>query len=296
MTKKFISVIAIVTVLIVVLFCSTLKITKPDNQDKESTSDVEGLWTLPKKIRLTEKVYYEKREGGMMHQSIYVESDSGINYIENDNIILRFTSINDHVIAYHANSVDKSNLLSKSEASKCDYRVAAESERYRITKDYFVIFDDEQNQKQIFEDQSSFNDYCEANGYKIKKWYFYHGIDSSTVELLGGWEMMTFDTISLAQQISKNGTVVYEGFVSEEEIFDNAFYLRLKVPERGRCEFIDSNKYLSGISDVPVGKQKTGILIKDDIYYDKYLLFDNATDEVKEFDSKKELKRYIDCL
>ncbi len=232
------------------------------------------------KEHIAEDVYYEwfdYDDKSIFHcENIYIP-DSEREYIEKESCIIKYAFDGKETIACHASKLidaDDENPPVNSRFHGASY--------YEIKKDYFVAYNIKTKQRKEFGKQNEFVDYCRENDLSFLTFKYTHGLNYNLTSISNSVELITFESVSMPNQLMIDGNILFEGFIWDCRMISNdTVAFKIKIPQRAVWEFpLESNIGIN-LSSEAVDTQQIGpLFIKENIYFKGTVQYNIKTREL----------------
>lgn len=163
-------------------------------------------------------------------------------------------------------------------------------EKRTVLSENAVLFDCEKNTETLFAAMNELYDYCESNNINIGAEYYAAGsgsVPASWAAESEGWkiEKTPWDYCTV-----KNGRYdVFSGEIDFCGVKENYLFFRLQITDD--VDLIKGvNEGIEYDFDSPVDTKRKSLIDECNVYADKYILINTASDEISIFNSEEEFK------
>lgn len=232
-------------------------------------------------VRITRNVFFENVSDD--YQSIFFINNDEKEFIEQNSYIIKYSFDGNNLIAFHAN--DLGNDVSNAENTS--YRTKGfGGSYYEIKRDYFAICNIDSSERISFNTQNEFVEYCKSNDLILFDFKYSNGlgvIDYEKETVSDRVEIIRFGN-PFPDKLLIDDEVTFEGYISDCSVQGNIVTFNIKIPDRAYLEFPSLSNHGIQQSEIPVSEYRTGILVKEDIYYDGEVTYDMSLKKVVAFD------------
>lgn len=232
-------------------------------------------------VRITRNVFFENVFDD--YQSIFFLNIDEKDFIEQNSYIIKYSFDGNNLIAFHANNLGNDisnveNTLYRTKGFGGSY--------YEIKRDYFAICNIDNSERISFNSQNEFVEYCKSNSLNLFDFKYSNGLgvmDYKKETASDRVEIIRFGN-PFPDKLLIDDEVVFEGYISDYSVRENIVKFNIKIPDRAYLEFPSLSNPDIQQSESPVSEYKTGILVKEDIYYDGEVTYDMSLKKVVAFD------------
>lgn len=228
-------------------------------------------------VRITRNVFFENISDD--YQSIFFLNNDEKDFIEQNSYIIKYSFDGNNLIAFHAN--DLGNDVSNAENTL--YRTKGfGGSYYGIKRDYFAICNIDSSERISFNSQNEFVEYCKSKGLNLFDFKYSNGLgvmDYEKESVSDKVEIIRFGN-PFPDKLLIDNEVVFEGYISDCSVQGNTVKFNIKIPNRAYLEFPSLSNPDIQKSKIPVSEYRTGILVKEDIYFDGEVIYDMALKKV----------------
>ncbi|MBE6835508.1 MAG: hypothetical protein E7515_04575 [Ruminococcaceae bacterium] len=146
------------------------------------------------------------------------------------------------------------------------YTVKPGISEWEVYEQRFIVVDLSSMKEEKFDNQASFNKYCEENGLSFVDWKYSTGWKYELKKLSDDWVVYDFEGLK-TDKICYRNSIVYEGFVTKLEETDKRVDITLKIPDALLWELpLEANKGIA-LSETPTDVYKIDLVTKDEGTY-----------------------------
>ncbi len=171
-----------------------------------------------------------------------------------------------------------------------------------ISKNCFFLYNIKDKTQTEFKSNAEFYEYCKGNGIVFEKFYYpaAGGSNEESRVYINDDAYISNVGRYRGQTIVLNGEAIFEGYIEEYSIIDRntvAFSLKIaKDEDNYGFEYPSvANKGIK-LNDKKVGKYKVDFLLRYDIFYSKYIVYDFTTNTFKEYNKKRDIEKEYDAV
>lgn len=229
-------------------------------------------------------------EGRIVRKNDNADTKSIAIYLTPKGYVFKYAHDSKRYIAVH---------FMKFEATSNDRLFLYERKFYDWT--YFVTIDEFMllsipGDKKTFSSQKEMLDYCDNNEILLGNWYYPSPGESAIgreIKVTGEYYIEDRGSFR-GQSLVKNGVEQFQGFIDEYSTSQQYIAFHLTVAQTDYDEEIigSTNVGLSMSQKEIKPKYRAKWFVSYPVYYRKYVLLNTATQQIKEFENKKELLKY----
>lgn len=174
------------------------------------------------------------------------------------------------------------------------YTVPYKDNVISIKDNVFMLYNIKDKTQLNFGGNAEVYKYCKENKIIFDK-YYYPSAHSSFEEsriYINDDAYISVVGASWGESVVYNGEAIFAGYIEEYSIIDeHTVAFNLKLNDKIYFEYPNNANQGIVMGDKKVGKHKIDTMIKQDVYYSKYIVYDFNTNQFKEYEKRKDIEQ-----
>ncbi len=179
------------------------------------------------------------------------------------------------------------------------YSISYKDSVISIKDNVFMIYNIKEKTQFTFESDAEVYKYCKDNGIVFDKFYYpsaHSSLEESRI-YINDDAYISVVGASWGESVVCNGEAVFAGYIEEYSIIDqHTVAFNLKLNDKIYFEYPNNANQDIVMGDKKVGKHKIDTLIKQDVYYSKYIVYDFYTNAYREYENRKDIEKEYDVV
>ena len=179
------------------------------------------------------------------------------------------------------------------------YTVPYKDNVISVKDNVFMLYNIKDKTQLSFAGDAEIYKYCKDNGIVFDKFYYpsaHSSFEESRIYINDDAYISVVGD-SWGESVVYKGEAIFAGYIEEYSIIDeHTIAFNLKLNDKIYFEYPNNANQGIVMGEKKVGKHKINTMLKQDVYYSEYIVYDFNTNTYKEYENRKDIEQEYDVI